>query len=348
MLPSFEMYLNILTGFWMPWLKENRKHDKFESFIRFTGSAFHGRHPVFFPAVIESFKKLNFGPSEKLISELELLSTAGESSFGNRLSEAFVSLPVQNYRGHFYNVLTGQSLGAYYNITEQFLRKCEGPETKDYYAEKMISGLHALMHIPLPVKIVDEEDKRIWFQVLLATGILFQLLLKKPGHDAGVLFYFDTRGWLEEKAQQMHFNQYPGQLISLFDRFLVSDEQTKQVQVISTEKSEINILKNDDAFSENVNLPDLLIGLQQEFNEMKQGLEIIVQDKQFQKKPEEQTDKWMKSKEVCEMMQISKSTLQRIRNSGKIKYSIVGNTFRYKQNDILQIMKENENTIKKQ
>lgn len=345
MLPSFEIYLNILTGSWMPWLKENRIQDKFESFTRFAGTAFNGKPPVFFPALVESVKKLNFGTSEKLISELEHLATAAESSFGNRLSEAFISLPVQNYRAHFYKVLTGQTLGAYYSLSEQFLKKSEGPEIKSYYAEKMISSLHALMHIPLPVKITDDEDKRICFQVLLAIGILFHLLIKKQGTAAGMFFYFDTRGWLDEKIKQMNFSQYPDYLNSLFDLFPVGDQQKKQVKVISPAESELNNLKNDNVIVSNSDLLELYVGISQEFNGLKQNLELIIQNNQFQKKPEEQTMQWIKSKEVCEMMGISSSTLQRIRNSSKIKYSKAGSTFRYNKNDILQIMQENENTI---
>lgn len=331
----------------MPWLKENRSQDKYESIIRLMGSAFHEDYRAFFPSLVYSFKKLRLVTSNKIIIESEHIATLSKSSVGKKLMQAFGTQPVQNYREHYYNVLTGMSLGAYHDGLEQFFRQCEGPEIKTFYLEKLLADIHSILYIPLPKKFENREDEKIAIQVKLALAILFQILVKKQGIvDNSMLSYFDTRGWLCETLQQMQFNGQTEELLMLFDRFSAEDLQYsgKKKPATNSENSH-DFQKNETDGDDVIPIPDLVKELQQEFSEVKQGIKSWLLNDQLQKKREEPVEKWLTSEEVCNYMRISKSTLQRRRASGDIKFFKLAGKYRYEEQYIRQLMRSNDSNF---
>jgi hypothetical protein len=109
--------------------------------------------------------------------------------------QAFINQPVLNYREHFYNMITGISLGAYRDMTEHFLRQCEGTEIKAFYLEKLLAEIHSILLLPLPGEFENPEEEKIAVRVKLALAILYRLLQKKQGKiENSMLLYFDTCG----------------------------------------------------------------------------------------------------------------------------------------------------------
>ncbi len=54
--------------------------------------------------------------------------------------------------------------------------------------------------------------------------------------------------------------------------------------------------------------------------------------------PQINQSEWLKSKEVCEMLKISASTLQNLRISGQIKYKKIMGTLYYNSKEIIEML----------
>ena len=68
--------------------------------------------------------------------------------------------------------------------------------------------------------------------------------------------------------------------------------------------------------------------------------ELINEMKQILKSEKNSGEKspWLRSAEVRELMKISQGTLQNLRVNGTLDYSMVGKTFYYKREDILNLL----------
>jgi len=80
-----------------------------------------------------AIKMFHVDAPNRINAETELLATAIITALGKRMIQSFVNQSVINYREHFYNVLTGMRLGAFHDWLDQFLKQCEGPETKAFF-----------------------------------------------------------------------------------------------------------------------------------------------------------------------------------------------------------------------
>ena len=52
-------------------------------------------------------------------------------------------------------------------------------------------------------------------------------------------------------------------------------------------------------------------------------------------------EEWMSGEEACEFLNVSKKSLQRYRDAGKLAYSRAGRAVRYKKSDILNFLNKN-------
>lgn len=59
------------------------------------------------------------------------------------------------------------------------------------------------------------------------------------------------------------------------------------------------------------------------------------------------TSKWLKSKEVCQMLNITHRTLQTLRNNNQITFSRIGRTMYYKLDDLEKIYNNNKKRTSK-
>lgn len=69
-------------------------------------------------------------------------------------------------------------------------------------------------------------------------------------------------------------------------------------------------------------------------NEISENLTTSIKDLQ--------PKKWLRSKEVRQMLGISSGTLQNMRIHGHIKYSKIGGTLFYEYNDLVEVLNESK------
>lgn len=72
----------------------------------------------------------------------------------------------------------------------------------------------------------------------------------------------------------------------------------------------------------------------QAFQELLDQLEAIQQKLDKEKSTTPLSDIWMDNQDVCELLHISKRTLQHYRDSGKLPFSQIGAKIYYKASDI--------------
>jgi excisionase family DNA binding protein len=345
MLPSFEIYLSIMTDNLMPWLKENRRQEKFEAVIRNAGPGFCEEYRIFFTSVGCSFKKFHPVSTEKIIQELEHLSNVSATPLGKEMAKVFCTSPVQNYREHFYNAITRMCLGAYHDCLDLFFRKCEGPETKAFYLEKLLTGIHSMLLITLPEEFENPEEEKIVVRVKLALAILYRLLQKKQGKiENSMLLYFDVRGWLKECLGKLEEEGCAEEMQMIFD-LLTREKRTVEpgkLTVASEIEPDMMEMETTGSYSEILNA---FKSFHQDFNEVKQNVIHILQNEPTVEKTGKPVEKWLTSPEVCNMMRISKSTLQRWRKSKKIKFFKLAGKYRYLEQDILNLMRANDSNL---
>jgi hypothetical protein len=67
------------------------------------------------------------------------------------------------------------------------------------------------------------------------------------------------------------------------------------------------------------------------------GRKLLSEIRQLMGKPEEATQKLLKSYQVKNLLKISPGTLQKLRDNGTLKFTKVGSIFYYKHEDVMQI-----------
>lgn len=83
------------------------------------------------------------------------------------------------------------------------------------------------------------------------------------------------------------------------------------------------------------------------FQKLTNQLEAISNKLNQQKDTTPLTDVWMDNQDVCELLHISKRTLQHYRDSSKLPFSQIGAKIYYKSSDIDEFLNENYNGSKK-
>ena len=178
MLPTFEIFLSILTDSWMPWLKENRNTDRFEELLSLLGPTDDYKCAGFFRRFISLLKVSHSPVSSKFLQEVHLLSTDGSSAI-NAVVPDFIRLPAADYREQFYNLLTGFCLEGYERHTEQFLKAEQGEELLSWYQTRLLDHLYQLIHIPLWTKDATPHELVLVCRVKAALNILYYRFLER-------------------------------------------------------------------------------------------------------------------------------------------------------------------------
>lgn len=71
-----------------------------------------------------------------------------------------------------------------------------------------------------------------------------------------------------------------------------------------------------------------------DFNEIKSILEKVLEELSTIKKSSPLTETWLDNQDVCEMLHVSKRTLQNYRDNGLLPFSQIGAKIYYKASDI--------------
>jgi len=81
----------------------------------------------------------------------------------------------------------------------------------------------------------------------------------------------------------------------------------------------------------------------EEFDQILVKLDEIREGLYKQVSPSPKQERYLTNAEVCDLLKVSRRTLQRYRDEGRIAFSQVGATIRYKAADVEQFLRDNYN-----
>lgn len=82
-----------------------------------------------------------------------------------------------------------------------------------------------------------------------------------------------------------------------------------------------------------------------EFDKIIDKLDSIVAELNKHRDVNPISEKWLTNKQVCELLSVSSRTLQRYRDEGRIAFSQIGATIRYKASDVELFLRSNYNPM---
>ena len=346
MLPSFEIFLSILSDSWMPWLADNRKEEKFESLLfaltPFSEKSFQG----FFSKLIPAIQNTRSAISPNFTKEAAYLSKIKASSQVLSLAPHFVQLPAVHSHELFYHSLTGFASDGYQSWLHNSLPAKDG-EIGAYILTRTIDRLYSVLKIPVMDELATERDLRLLYVVKVAlAGIHCGLMQRFGNFYRGLAVTYRAPDSIRNEIKQSSLS--PDTREELFD-LLKKLLPSPVVQTIAgpdeTKKAEADINK---AMQKSGLTPT---------NELEQLAQSWNNDVLFIKKAVgqlkdtaagEQTlpGKTLNSGEVMRLLGISKSTLYRHRKNGTIKFNKIGGKFIYMETEIMKLLKQQDKNHK--
>ncbi len=79
---------------------------------------------------------------------------------------------------------------------------------------------------------------------------------------------------------------------------------------------------------------------EQAYELMKHRFNLFTERITQMRREKERIEKWLTSEDVCRLLSVSKRTLQNIRASGSLSYSMIGHKVYYKAFDVEQYIKK--------
>lgn len=337
MLPSFEIYLSVLTDDLMPWLEENNRDEKYEvppyyplvgktegfpSFFKQLETWQNEQYPLFAAQVQEEIKQL---------SALTLLPDELKPV------EPFLQLPCTGLKTKFYNMLTGYSLAGYWCMIRRLIDREKGKQLAAYHLSDINHRILSLLKLPAPEKGLQKSDRLIFYRVKAALAVLYdKTKLRYPGDSHGVLFLSAKDIILEQLESLETEPSVRDNLCTLMDNLTAPVPDKPQAMPLNktTPENAGEVPRSDD------DLFQMARGLETEMGEFK---EVITQLAEAKNKPTGKTSvriKMLGSGDVCRILNISKSTLKRYRDTGKIPFKKLGGKFLYSEEAISELLGE--------
>jgi hypothetical protein len=343
MLPSFEIYLSILSDSWMPWLPDNRREEKFESLLFALQPASEIRFQRFFRHLIPALRNTSSTVSTGFINEIKVLAKLKDSGKHLSFAPVFMQLSARQPRELFYHALASFALDGYRQWLEAVLPEKEG-EISAYIMTRTIDRLHSVLQLPAMKELAEQRELRLLYLVKVALACLFTHLMNRNGRlYRGLASAFRAPEAVKAEINRSRLPEpEKNELLHLLDQLLTANSNQPVIPV--TEKKPSTGIENEGnkrapKSEETYELRQLVKEWQTDVADIKDVFG------QLAAKPEEKEKKTLDSATVMKMLNISKSTLHRYRKKGIITCSKLGGKYLYPEPEILKLIKnENGNT----
>ncbi len=202
MLPSFEIYLSILSDSWMPWLDDNRRQEKFVSLLFALKPAAGTHFARFFRDLLPALKNTGSSVSAGFTHEAGYLAGMKGVMVAQPVAPAFIEMPVGESRDQFYHAITGYAFDGYRNWLETALPEKEG-EISAYVVTRTADRLQSVLQLPVTAELTAERELRLLYLVKVAAATLFcGLLEQKKKLYRGIVTPFQTKELLRTELSR--------------------------------------------------------------------------------------------------------------------------------------------------
>lgn len=345
MWPTFEISLNVLTGYWMPWLEKNRLPQRFEALLMPFGPLAGHTSCSFFSTLAPLLQIHGEPVPEKVMQELKTL--AGEKyRMGHSPASAFLNLPYTGAREQFYNALTGFCLQGYTTWVCRLTSYEQENEVAAYLRTRMLNTLHHLIHVPLPTQEASRQELEIALRVKAALCVIYSRLKKKQGvYYRNIPQAFTAREEMNACLEDSSLEEASRrQIMHLFEN--LSDEKPKSapMTVKSARYDDHRELISKVMEPELSYLTGMVAGMGSDINEVIQVLnKYMLMQEQPLKKSSQEASRVIDSAAVRRMLSIGKSSLQRYRNNGLLPFTKIGGKYTYLETDVMNLINNGKN-----
>jgi hypothetical protein len=330
----------------MPWLKENEDQEKFRLILRKMAVIQNGESGSYFRSLNATFKEMGIQAGYKLTEELNMLSQIHVAPEMEDIIGPFILTDDNSPKIIFYTSLITHSLKAYLSQIQNALTINNSSSFRKHGIMGVMKTISDMIIQTLSLNPDGSTDRIIINRLLAGLAVLFSETVKLFPDDYEPLMLkvsnTDVKNILTSTFNE---DNNTGTLFSsLAGKYFRVPERNPEISITTNpaEDQKRNVMQQNDTVSQQNPDADLLkevVNMQDELSGMIKGMNEIVIKKSTQP---ETTDKRIGSAEVCELLHISKSTLQAHRDKGLYNYTKIGSRYFYSLKEINEILRLNK------
>ena len=344
--PRFITFNSIIHENLMPWLKDNQDQEKFRLLLRKMAPIQNGESGSFFRALNSAFREMGIRAGHKLTEELNILSQIHVTPEMENISGPFILTDDKSPKTIFYTSLTKHSLSAYLSQIQNTVAVNHSASIRRHGIMGLMKTISDMIIQTQSLNPESSTDRIIINRLLAGLSVLFSETVKLFPHDYDPVFIrvsnADIKNILtstvnEDKNTETLFS-------SLAEKYFPMSERKPETSITTNpaEDQKRNVMQQNDTISQQNPDSDLLnevAQMQEELSGLVKGVKGILKKQEIQP---ETTDKRIGSAEVCELLHISKSTLQAHRQKGLYSFTKIGSRYLYSAKEINEILRLNK------
>jgi hypothetical protein len=306
----------------------------------------NGESGSFFRSLNSAFREMGIRAGHKLTEELKMLTQIHVAPEIVDITSTFIQTDDTNPKIIFYTSLITHSLSASLSQIQKVVIINQSTSFRKHGIFGLMKTISDMITQTLSLNPESSTDRIIINRLLAGLTILFSETVKLFPHDYDPVFIrvcnADIKNILtctvnEDKNTETLFS-------SLAEKYFPMSERKPEISVttLPAEDQKRTVLQHNEPVSQQN--PDAFI-----FNEVMQMQEILSglkKDvsgiKEKQKIQPDTNDRRIGSAEVCELLHISKSTLQAHRQKGLYSFTKIGSRYLYSAKEINEILRLNK------
>lgn len=342
----FITFNSIIHGNLMPWLKENEDQEKYRLILRKMAPVQNGDSSYFFRALSTAFREMGIRAGNKLTEELNMLSQVNVAPDMEGIIGQFIKPDEDSPKIIFYTSFISHSLSAYLSQIQNAVTKNHSTSFRKHTIMGFMKIISDMIIQSCTLKPESSTDRIIINRLNAGLAVLFSetvqlfpdeydpIMLKVSNTDIkNILTNTDN----DDKNTGTLFSSLAAKYFSLPDR-----NPEISITSHSVEEQKKNAIQPNDTVSQQNPNTDLLfevVLMQEELADLVKGVKKIVTKQDIQT---DTNEKRIGSAEVCELLHISKSTLQAHREKGLYSFTKIGSRYLYSAKEINEILRLNK------
>ena len=344
--PRFITFNSIIHDNLMPWLKDNQDQEKFRLLLRKMAPIQNGESGSFFHALNSAFREMGIRAGHKLTEELNMLAQIQVAPEIVDITGTFIQTDDTNPKIIFYTSLTIHSLSA---SLSQIQKAVTINQSTSFRKHGIIGLMKTISDMIIQTQSLNPEsstDRIIINRLLAGLAVLFSETKKLFPHDYDPVFIRVSNADIKNiLTSTVNEDKNTGTLFSsLAEKYfpLSVMKPDTSITTLPTEDQKRTVLQHNEPVTEQNPDTELLkeaTKIKDELTNLKMNLSGIIEK---QKNQPDTNDRHIGSAEVCELLHISKSTLQAHRQKGLYAFTKIGSRYLYSAKEINEILRLNK------
>jgi DNA-binding transcriptional MerR regulator len=306
----------------------------------------NGESGSFFRALNSAFREMGIRAGHKLTEELNILSQIHVTPEMEDISGPFILTDDKSPKTIFYTSLIKHSLSAYLSQIQNTVAVNHSASIRRHGIMGLMKTISDMIIQTQSLNPESSTDRIIINRLLAGLSVLFSETVKLFPHDYDPVFIrvsnADIKNILtstvnEDKNTETLFSSLAGKYFPMSER-----KPEISITTLPAEDQKRTVLQHNEPVNQK-NADALIINEVLQMQEILSGLKEDVSGiKEKQKIQPDTNDRRIGSAEVCELLHISKSTLQAHRQKGLYSFTKIGSRYLYSAKEINEILRLNK------